>query len=324
MISKGTTTVEPTLFGGADFMASSEFLVYCFANVIDPDYKFIEVNENGRIKLFKQRTDGIGVDFDPSFFNKEIFKYIPVNTRCSLHQVLNGYKIGTGNRSFCFPTTIYPTYPYNLFVDIFKTDQDKFSLIMSLPMTEDRQKGLDYALDTLILREREVIQYYYAQEDSLSMEEVGKIIGVTRCRIQQILSKAVRKLRHPTRSIYILKGYEIASGELRKKIFDLRQSEIDEVNILIDNKIEQLKNTLNRPATELLNSRLDQISINELNLSVRSMNCLLKAGITTLSDLSKITKSDLVHMRNLGRKSLNEIIFKLKEFGIELEDGDLF
>ena len=61
------------------------------------------------------------------------------------------------------------------------------------------------------------------------------------------------------------------------------------------------------------------VDISSLNLSVRSYNCLKRAGNTTLEQLSKMTMDELVNTKNLGKKSVEEIIDKLKEFDIVLK-----
>lgn len=57
------------------------------------------------------------------------------------------------------------------------------------------------------------------------------------------------------------------------------------------------------------------MTIEELNLSVRSYNCLMRAGIRTVEELGKLTEDDFLHIRNLGRKSREEIKQKLAELG---------
>ena len=63
------------------------------------------------------------------------------------------------------------------------------------------------------------------------------------------------------------------------------------------------------------------ITIDELELSVRSYNCLKRAGINTVKELCKKTPEDMMKVRNLGRKSLEEVLAKLKELGFSLNDG---
>ncbi|WP_128008854.1 DNA-directed RNA polymerase subunit alpha C-terminal domain-containing protein [Mycoplasma sp. ATU-Cv-508] len=64
------------------------------------------------------------------------------------------------------------------------------------------------------------------------------------------------------------------------------------------------------------------IPISQLELSVRSFNSLKRAGYNTLEDLASLTAKELSDIRNLGKKSEQEIIAKLEEFGINLEDGE--
>lgn len=60
------------------------------------------------------------------------------------------------------------------------------------------------------------------------------------------------------------------------------------------------------------------ITIDELELSVRSYNCLKRAGINSIADLTSMTEEDMMKVRNLGRKSLEEVISKLHSLGLSL------
>lgn len=64
------------------------------------------------------------------------------------------------------------------------------------------------------------------------------------------------------------------------------------------------------------------LTIDELDLSVRSFNCLKRAGINTVEDLINKSEEDMMKVRNLGRKSLEEVIAKLDSFGFTLKKGD--
>ncbi|MCR4628832.1 DNA-directed RNA polymerase subunit alpha [[Clostridium] aminophilum] len=64
------------------------------------------------------------------------------------------------------------------------------------------------------------------------------------------------------------------------------------------------------------------MNIDELELSVRSYNCLKRAGINTVAELCDRTPEDMMKVRNLGRKSLEEVLGKLKELGLELRTGE--
>lgn len=65
-----------------------------------------------------------------------------------------------------------------------------------------------------------------------------------------------------------------------------------------------------------------EMNIDELELSVRSYNCLKRAGINTVEELCSRTSEDMMKVRNLGRKSLDEVLAKLKELGLSLNLGD--
>ena len=65
-----------------------------------------------------------------------------------------------------------------------------------------------------------------------------------------------------------------------------------------------------------------EMTIEELDLSVRSFNCLKRAGINTVEDLINKTEDDMMKVRNLGRKSLDEVVAKLASLELSLRDED--
>ncbi len=65
-----------------------------------------------------------------------------------------------------------------------------------------------------------------------------------------------------------------------------------------------------------------ETSIEELELSVRSFNCLKRAGIATVEDLTNKSESDMMKVRNLGKKSLDEVIAKLHSLGLSFAEED--
>ena len=70
------------------------------------------------------------------------------------------------------------------------------------------------------------------------------------------------------------------------------------------------------------NSKVLEMTIEELDLSVRSFNCLKRAGINTVEDLTNRTEDDMMKVRNLGRKSLEEVVQKLNSLGFDLARED--
>lgn len=65
-----------------------------------------------------------------------------------------------------------------------------------------------------------------------------------------------------------------------------------------------------------------KMAIEEMDLSVRSYNCLKRANIHTVGDLAKKTEDDMLKVRNLGRKSLDEVIQKLESYGLALREQE--
>jgi DNA-directed RNA polymerase subunit alpha len=70
---------------------------------------------------------------------------------------------------------------------------------------------------------------------------------------------------------------------------------------------------------ETIKEKVLEMTIEELDMSVRSFNCLKRAGIDTVEDLISRTEEDMIKVRNLGKKSLEEVIQKLHSLGLELK-----
>lgn len=73
---------------------------------------------------------------------------------------------------------------------------------------------------------------------------------------------------------------------------------------------------------ETVKERVLEMTIEELDLSVRSFNCLKRAQIDTVEDLVNRTEEDMIKVRNLGRKSLEEVVQKLQSLGLSLKKTD--
>lgn len=70
------------------------------------------------------------------------------------------------------------------------------------------------------------------------------------------------------------------------------------------------------------NEKKLEMTIEELDLSVRSYNCLKRAGINTVQELNNKSEADMMRVRNLGRKSLEEVKNKLTELGLSFSKED--
>ncbi|MBE5757151.1 MAG: DNA-directed RNA polymerase subunit alpha [Clostridiales bacterium] len=76
------------------------------------------------------------------------------------------------------------------------------------------------------------------------------------------------------------------------------------------------------PPEEDQRTKILEMSIEDIDLSVRSYNCLKRANINTVEDLTKKTEDDMLKVRNLGKKSLDEVIHKLTTLGLKLKDKE--
>jgi DNA-directed RNA polymerase subunit alpha len=87
----------------------------------------------------------------------------------------------------------------------------------------------------------------------------------------------------------------------------------------IDSEVEQLTEEENESIEQ---KKLFEKTIEELDLSVRSYNCLKKSNINTFGDIINKTEEEIMSIKNLGKKSFEEIQEKVKEFGYNLKDSD--
>ncbi len=102
-------------------------------------------------------------------------------------------------------------------------------------------------------------------------------------------------------------GAKVFSEHLN--IFIGLTEEAQKVEIMVEKEEDQKEKVL-------------EMTIEELDLSVRSYNCLKRAGINTVQELSTKSEEDMMKVRNLGRKSLDEIKQKMDELGLELRSDD--
>ncbi|HPT83317.1 MAG TPA: DNA-directed RNA polymerase subunit alpha [Limnochordia bacterium] len=93
------------------------------------------------------------------------------------------------------------------------------------------------------------------------------------------------------------------------KLFTDLSEDVDKVEIMVEKEEESM-------------DRLMEMTVEELDLSVRSYNCLKRAGINTVDELIRKTEEDMMKVRNLGKKSLAEIKEKLAELGLSLRKSD--
>lgn len=201
--------------------------------------------------------------------------------------------------------------------DVDKTDMDLF------------KDQLFEVLDTLTEREQNVLCLRFGLEDgkTRTLEEVGNYYDLTRERIRQIESKALRKLRHPSRFRKIrafVIDHDLDISDILKQFSN---------HSLMVRKPEKYTYQ-STSGSEIVHSNLTEnddvikTPVVKLDLSVRSYNCLRRAGIDIVRDICIRDSADMMKVRNLGRKSLEEVLGRIKELGCDLrpeaEDAFLY
>ena len=96
----------------------------------------------------------------------------------------------------------------------------------------------------------------------------------------------------------------------------------EHLNLFVDLSDEAKKAEIMVEREETIKEKVLEMTIEELDMSVRSFNCLKRAGIDTVEDLTNRTEEDMIKVRNLGKKSLEEVIQKLHSLGLSLKKDE--
>lgn len=201
-------------------------------------------------------------------------------------------------------------YPYNLIYAIFDDDTAEADEMYNNVINISDFKGtIEYVLFTLSDRERAVTKYRF--EELKTFDDIAKILGVCRERARQINNKALRKLRHPSRANYIRYGINGFIENLKsnyERALDIINEDLATAKTELSNIKKELEQVKEIPA----------IYLEDMDFSVRTYNCLKRARINTLADCLTLTYDDLTKIRNLGRRSAEEVIAKLHYYGYEM------
>ena len=202
-------------------------------------------------------------------------------------------------------------YPQNLLSQVFVN-----GLPTDLP--DDITLVLEYIIQkTLTKREGRVLDMRYKRY--MTMAAIGEEYGLRAERIRQIEAKAVRKLRHPSRSRYILMGMEGYINYLRDTAVDERLREYKKEIISLEKKIAELTDT----EYEEEKNELENAPLAELDLSVRTFNILYRAGYSTVKELLDADAEKIVSLPNLGLKNFSDLIDVLSEKGFGWKSAEL-
>ena len=96
----------------------------------------------------------------------------------------------------------------------------------------------------------------------------------------------------------------------------------EHLNLFVDLSDEAKKAEIMVEREAVKKEKVLEMTIEELDMSVRSFNCLKRAGIDTVEDLTNRTEEDMIKVRNLGKKSLEEVIQKLHSLGLSLKSEE--
>ena len=163
-------------------------------------------------------------------------------------------------------------------------------------------------------KEQLCIELFFKSE--LTLAAIGEKLGVTRERIRQIISKGMKKI---TRFVYHYDAKQKAEKDFAdRRAF--RQQLIEEYK----------KNGVITPEMEFEFGELkvgafhdyDQ-SIDDLDLSVRSYNCLRRAGIKYIAELTRMTEEEILKIRSMGKKGCQEIRDKMLKLGFDFAQMEI-
>ena len=209
---------------------------------------------------------------------------------------------------------------------IYKQDGDEIKAECPYPFNALEAMGIpnaDYTLFEQFLtscpeNEAECLYLYY--HEGMTLSEIGKGRGRSRERVRQLVSKAMRKIKN--RYVMLPKELELkrqrelieadlrALNEYRGQLVQL----FKEKGVYTQEMEIEFGKVTSKTRQEAIKCALEE-TIETLDLSIRSHNCLKRAGIKTIADLTAHTYDEMRTVRNLGKKSLKEIEAKLHERG---------
>ena len=213
-------------------------------------------------------------------------------------------------------------YPFNLVHCIFGERCDN-NLSYDMDSLNKLVNNINYLLSTLEEKESKTLRLRF--EKNMTLEEVAKIMHCTREKVRLTEAKALRKLRHPSRSKIIYGGKDLVTEMNRVK--DEYENKTAQFSALILD-VNKKYATLTKALTDigLIPSDLDvfipssYISISDVNFSVRTYTCLKRAGVNTLRDICELNLEELHKIRNLGSKCVDEILRVLADNGLSLKE----
>lgn len=193
---------------------------------------------------------------------------------------------GKGDRELCGkwgnytkPCDSSKKFPFNLVSEII-TDSDKVSQCVDIEHT------LGYLLSTLPDKWGDMLILRY--KDGLTLELISNRYGITKSRVGQVINQALQRLREEQNVNCLVLGID-AYSEMHRD--------------------EHLQKSIKR-----VNRNLYEISIEELNISGRAYNCLMKTGYNTIGKVAELSFEEILQLKNMGETAANEVIKKVKDY----------
>lgn len=182
---------------------------------------------------------------------------------------------------------------------------------------DDMLASIHYIVATLPESISQVIFWRFKYGKTL--QETAELSGIkTRERVRQIQARGLQMLRNPSRSKYFRVGVAGIVEDTSRKVGSAQYKRGYVTGWLDKERHSKFALCDN----DIRTANPDDVTIEKLNLSVRSYNCLSRVGVCTLADILSMSEHELLCVRNLGRKSFDEIASVIASLGYSLRQED--
>lgn len=204
-----------------------------------------------------------------------------------------------------------PATPLEAIATVREAYFEKYRPLIAPIWTPDVSQKIDRVLESLPDELRRVlVERFGLREEPKTLAETGARLGKRGERVRQIESHALRWLRHPKRANQLRRFVEPFGDSLRLQLE--RETEVARQQDLGESLRERIFLDLEVPANPWVLLR----PVEELELSVRSENCLRGAEIKTFGELVAKSEAEMLRYRNFGKKSLRELQDVMAEYGL--------
>lgn len=224
-------------------------------------------------------------------------------------------------------------YPQNIYKAVFGVREA--TDVQEIAGLAGDRGALEFAMLLAGLSDREADILRLRFQKNKTLEAVTEVYGINRERVRQIEAKALRKMRRPCVCKLLTMGLRawmeeqihiearsIADLEVPQKVHEMLTERLEWAQQHMQEREEEIYRLARDGETQSEQDvkaiLAENITLEELELSVRAYNCMKRAGCNTVADIIKMTEKEMMCIRNLGRKSMEEVIAKVRERGFEL------